>query len=269
LLGDGVEMTFSFIPPGSFFLGSPEKEEERHDNERQHRVTLTRGFFLGVTPVTRGQFAQFVRAVGYQTEAERAGGAWGWTGSRFEQDPKYNWKSPGFPQEDDHPVVCVSWNAAVAFCEWLSRQDGGRVRFELPTEAEWEYACRAGTQTPFWWGSSISTDQANYDGNHTYGRGGKKGVYRKTTTPVDSFPANAWKLRDMHGNVWEWCQDWFGDYPEEDFADPKGPDRGSARVLRGGSWYFVPRHCRAADRNGGDPGYRCALIGCRLVTRLD
>ena len=119
--------------------------------------------------------------------------------------------------------------------------------YRLPTEAEWEYACRAGTTTPFHFGETISTDQANYNGNFTYGNG-KKGVYRKKTTPVGSFPANAWGLYDMHGNVWQWCQDWYGDYPQKDVVDPQGPEKGEYRVLRGGSWSNDPRYCRSAYR---------------------
>ena len=135
----------------------------------------------------------------------------------------------------------MSWNDAIALCEWLTHQ-GGEGRCSLPTEAEWEYACRAGTTTPFHFGGTISTDQANYDGNYTYGNG-KKGVYREKTTPVGSFPANPWGLFDMHGNVWEWCQDWYGPYPKTDITDPQSLTNGEARVLRGGSWNGNPGDC--------------------------
>ena len=145
-------------------------------------------------------------------------------------------------------------------------EDGKRYR--LPTEAEWEYACRAGTTTPFHFGDTISTDQANYDGNHTYGKG-KKGVYRQKTTPVGSFPPNAWGLYDMHGNVWEWCQDWFGPYPKGDNIDQKGSEKGEYRVLRGGSWIFFPLRCRSARRYWSAPGRRGHDCGCRLVLCLD
>src|SRR5262249_35855384 len=155
-------------------------------------------------------------------------------------------------------------NDAVAFCEWLSKQ-GVRVRkFRLPTEAEWEYACRAWTTTPFHFGETISTDQANYDGNYTYGKG-KKGVFRQKTTPVGSFQANAWGLFDMHGNVFEWCQDWYGPYAKNDIKDAQGINNGAARVLRGGSWYNYPRYCRSACRNRDVPGCRCDDYGCRVL----
>ena len=138
-----------------------------------------------------------------------------------------------FKGEKNLPVEQVEWDGCQEFAKKLRDKD--KKPYRLPTEAEWEYACRAGTTTPFYFGDTISTDQANYDGNHVYGNG-KKGVYREKTTPVGSFPANAWGLHDMHGNVWQWCQDWYGDYPQNDVVDPQGPEKGKLRVLRGGSW---------------------------------
>jgi formylglycine-generating enzyme required for sulfatase activity len=268
-LGGNVTMKFAWCPPGTFLMGSPISEAKRSDDETQHRVTLTRGFHLSVFPVTRGQFARFVKDSGYQTEAERDGGAYFWTGTEWQLDPRKNWQTPGFEQTEGHPVVCVSWNDAVAFCDWLTAQDNERRRYRLPTEAEWEYACRAGTTTPFYFGATISTDQANYDGNYPYSRG-KKGVYRQQTTPVGSFPANAWGLFDMHGNVWEWCQDWYGPYQNEDMTDPQGGNNGhDARVLRGGSWSRFAGVCRAAYRVWNAPGYRFNNFGFRVAFRLD
>ncbi|HYT88673.1 MAG TPA: SUMF1/EgtB/PvdO family nonheme iron enzyme [Gemmataceae bacterium] len=271
-LGGGVEMRFAWCPPGTFLMGSPPGEEGREphpgDDESQHRVTLSRGFHLGIYPVTRGQFARFVEASGYRTQAEREGGAHYWTGTEWKLDPAKNWRSPGFQQTDDHPVVCISWNDSVAFCEWLTTQmrNGGRCR--LPLEAEWEYACRAGTTTPFSFGETINTDQANYDGNYTYGTG-KKGGFRQQTTPAGRFPPNAWGLYDLHGNVWEWCQDWYGPYLKGDIKDPQGAISGDARVLRGGSWYFNPLGCRAAHRVRVAPATRNDTGGCRVVLCLD
>ena len=140
--------------------------------------------------------------------------------------------------------------------------------YRLPSEAEWECACRAGTTTPFCFGVTISTDQANYDGNYGYGNG-KKGVYRQKTTPVGSFPANAWGLYDTHGNLWEWCQDWLGDYPQNDVVDPQGSDAGQYRVLRGGSWRNDPGYCRSAFRHGNGPGDRYLHCGLRVCFCLD
>src|SRR5262249_37460653 len=187
------------------------------------------------------------------------------------------------------PVECVSWDDCQEFVKKLCQKTG--KRFRLPTEAEWEYACRAGTTTPFYFGETISTDQANYDGNYTYEalpkppaayvtrvimwllgpslyRKGKKGVYREKTTPVGSFPANAWGLFDMHGNVWEWCEDWYGPYAKEDIKDPQGVNNGVARVLRGGSWDNGPRNCRSARRLGFLPHWQYPW-GCRVLLCLD
>ena len=147
-------------------------------------------------------------------------------------------------------------------CQKLGAAEG--KQFRLPTEAEWEYACRAGTTTPFHFGDTISTDQANYDGNYTYGSG-KKGINRDQTTPVANFPANAWGLHDMHGNVWDWCNDWYGPYPGGSCADPQGVEDGDARVLRGGSWSGDPGGCRAANRLKIAPSRRIDDLGCRLV----
>jgi formylglycine-generating enzyme required for sulfatase activity len=233
-------MTFAWVPPGTFLMGSPPGEEGREPyqgaDETQHRVTLTRGFFLGVHPVTQAQWKEVMG------------------------------NNPSHFKEKTLPVEQVSWDDCREFCRQLSERDGKRYR--LPTEAEWEYACRAGTTTPFHFGETISTDQANYHGNYTYGSG-KKGQYRQKTTPVGTFPANGWGLFDMHGNVWEWWEDWYGSYHESCITDPKSPDNGTARVLRGGSWGSLPGWCRSAFRNHDEPGFRISYAGCRVVLCLD
>jgi uncharacterized protein (TIGR02996 family) len=235
VLLSGVEMAFRFIPPGSFLMGSPPDEEDRHEDESQHRVTLTQGFFLGIHPVTQAQWQAVL----------------GNNPSRF--------------QADILPVEQVSWEECQAFCQKLSERDG--QLYSLPSEAEWEYACRAGTTTPFHFGPTISTDQANYDGNYIYDQG-EKGTYREKTTPVGSFPANAWGLFDLHGNVWEWCQDTYGNYGGNDTKDPFNTKEG-AGVLRGGSWISYPGRCRAAFRCRGGPASRTHFWGCRVVLYLD
>ncbi len=234
---NSIGMELVYIEPGTFMMGSPEDEEARCDNEGpQHRVTLTSGFYMGVTEVTRAQWKAVTR---------RNPGRFRFRGN-------------------DLPVVRVSWKKAVAFCEKLSRLEGRTYR--LPTEAEWEYACRAGTTTAFNTGATISTDQANYDGDFTYGSG-RKGVYRAKTTTVGSFPANAWGLHDMHGNVYELCQDvWHDSYsgaPTDGSAWTRGGDQ-SRRVLRGGSWNDGPRFCRSANRNWDKPDYTVILNGFRV-----
>jgi formylglycine-generating enzyme required for sulfatase activity len=164
-------------------------------------------------------------------------------------------------------VINVAWEDAAAYCAWLGQRTGQAYR--LPSEAEWEYACRAGTTTPFWTGATISTEQANYDGNFAYGPGGT-GVYREQTTPVDSFAANAWRLHDMHGNVWEWCQDcWHESYagaPWDGSAWLQGDC--SLRVVRGGSWVDRPRVLRSANRGRLEPHDRHYFLGFRAARTL-
>ena len=233
-LGGGVTMELVLIESGEFLMGSPSSEAKRGGDEGpQHRVRISESFYLGKYEVTQSQW----RAV-------------------MGSDPSYF-------EGDNLPVEVVSWNDCQEFCRKLSERTGRTIR--LPTEAEWEYSCRAGTTTPFHFGSTISTDQVNYDGNYPYGAG-RKGVYREKTTPVGSFPANAWGLYDMHGNVWEWCGDWYGEdyYASSPGTDPAGPGSGEDRVLRGGSWYDGARGCRCALRSGLWPD-GLDFIGFRVV----
>jgi formylglycine-generating enzyme required for sulfatase activity len=229
-------MEFALIPPGTFLMGSPASEPERSYDETQHRVTLKKGFYLGVHPVTQAQWK----------------GIMGNTPTRFEGDTL--------------PVEMVSWDACQAFVKELSQKTG--KRFRLPTEAEWEYACRAGTTTPFHFGETISTEQANYDGNYTY-RKGREWKSLGETTPVGSFPPNAWGLHDMHGNIWEWCEDWHGAYSSRDSKDPINSNPGDTRVLRGGSCCDGPGRCRSASRCRLVPGTRLGNCGCRVLLCLD
>jgi formylglycine-generating enzyme required for sulfatase activity/serine/threonine protein kinase len=261
-----VGMEFVWIEPGSFMMGSPADEPERSNDETPHRVTLTEGFHMSAYLVTQEQWE---RVLGKDVNRSR------FLGKDEEQKRRL-------------PVDNVSWFDCVAFCNKLNEQEGRKPRFHLtsrgdgevrraatgyrlPTEAEWEFACRAGTATAFWWGSTITTDQANYDGNYTYGQDGKKGEYRQRTTPVGLFPANPRGLHDMGGNLHQWCEDWYAPYPAGDATDPlniaKGPD--SPRVLRGCSWYDRPWHCRAARRLEFAPSSRNAYCGCRVVLPQD
>ena len=191
-----------------------------------------------------------------------------WRSGKLVEDSSRNWRSPGFAQTDRDPVVWVSWEDAKAYCAWLAERTGEPYR--LPSEAEWEYACRAGTTTPFWTGPTISTAQANYDGNHVYGSGAK-GVYRQRTVAVDepSFPPNPFGLHHMHGNVWEWVEDcWHDSYvgaPSDGSAWISGCLDPTRRVLRGGSWYGNPRILRSAIRYGGAPEDRSSLTGFRVA----
>jgi len=277
--GDTVEnsigMKLAWIPPGEFMMGSRDspaevakkgdaKEDWYIDEHPQHAVRISQGFYICRTQVTRGQFGAFVSSSGYRTEAEKEGWAYAWKSDDWARVDGASWRNPGFSQQDNHPAVCVSWNDATEFCNWLSSKE--QKDYRLPTEAEWEYACRAGSTTPFYTGETISTEQANYDGNYIYGKG-CKGTYRKKTTSVASFDPNAFGLYDMHGNVWEWCQDWYDEdyYLNSPDVDPRGPATGKSRVLRGGSWCREPWNCRSANRNGGSPDFRLNNNGFRVV----
>jgi formylglycine-generating enzyme required for sulfatase activity len=229
---NSIGMKFVWIPPGNFMMGSPKGEKGMLLPETQHKVTLTKGFYMGVYAVTQEEWKEIMG-----------------------KTPSY------FKGEKNLPVEQVFWDDCQEFIKKLREKD--KKPYRLPTEAEWEYACRAGTTTPFHFGETISTEQANYNGDFSYGNG-KKGVDRGKTTPVGSFPANAFGLYDMHGNVFQWCQDWLGDYPQKDVVDPQGPDAGKDRVLRGGSWFYPPEFCRSAFRIGDSPGTAKSKIGFRV-----
>jgi formylglycine-generating enzyme required for sulfatase activity/serine/threonine protein kinase len=270
-LDGDLAMRFAWCPPGTFRMGSPKTEAKRDEDETPHRVTLTKGFYLGVHEVTQAQ----------------------WKAVLGTNPSVFKGKDAG--EEKKLPVENVSWFDCVEFCIKLSERKhrkpcyrlanvqrdkegsieaadveflAGGTGYRLPTEAEWEYACRAGTVTPFHFGDTLSTDQANYDGRFPYGKG-KEGEFRKTTTPVGIFPANGWGLFDMHGNVWEWCQDGYGKYASGDRKDPQGDKAGFARVLRGGSWNVNPGFCRSAGRHRFLPARRSNFVGCRVVLCLD
>jgi uncharacterized protein (TIGR02996 family) len=243
------------IPAGGFTMGSPDDEPFRDPDERAHPVELTRHFYLGAGPVTVGEFRKFHLDTHYQTAALRSIGlGWNAAAGRWEHRSSYFWANPGWEQGDDEPAVCLAWDDAVAYCRWLSDADGREYR--LPTEAEWEYACRAGTTTPFNFGADLLPAQANYDHRYRYAMGVTGGDGPGRTTPVGKYPANAFGLYDMHGNAWEWCSDWY-DMTHFDTTrrrrDPPGARAGRDRVLRGGAWCVGARDCRSALRRCGDP----------------
>jgi formylglycine-generating enzyme required for sulfatase activity len=233
--GSGVKMKLVLIPAGEFMMGSPENETGCSvDEGPRHRVKITKPFYMGEYLVTQAQY-----------------------GTVMEVNPSYF-------EGESNPVEMVSWNDATEFCRRLSQKSGMTIR--LPTEAEWEYACRAGTTTPFNTGETISTNQANYNGNYTYGNG-HQGEWRRKPVAVGSFAANGFGLYDTHGNVWEWCQDWYGSYPAGEVVDPQGPATGQWRVLRGGSWNGMAADCRSAYRRRNDLALRYVYdgVGFRVV----
>lgn len=246
LLSDEVALTMLWIPPGRFWMGSPDQEPERESDEGPQHLVQLQGFFMGQMPITQAQW----RAV-------------------MGSNPSILNPSPS---SDSEPVTNVSWNDAMEFCRRMHQRTDRS--YTLPSEAQWEYACRAGTSTPFHCGKTITPELANYDGTYTYGDG-PKGEFRQRTTPGGKFPANAWGLQDMHGNIWEWCLDnWHRNYQgllvdgsawldssESEIDDLNQKDR----VLRGGSWSHPPRSSRSAFRFHSLPDLAFDDVGFRVA----
>ncbi|MBL8814110.1 MAG: SUMF1/EgtB/PvdO family nonheme iron enzyme [Planctomycetaceae bacterium] len=283
------------IPPGEFLMGSSQSPEELarlfakfdakvewFQDETQHRVKITKPFLLGKSAVTVGAFRDFVTASGYLTEAEKDGkGGEGYNAAKnaFERDAKYGWNNTGWQQSPQHPVVNVTWNDAVAFVEHQTKHSRSQIsqfaRYALSTEAQWEYSCRAGTGALFYNGND--PEGLAKIGNVADGTKRKKWSHWKTidaegghlfTAPVGQFRPNAFGLYDMLGNVFEWCQDWYGRYETGPATDPTGPSSGSSRVLRGGSWSCLANDCRSARRDRLEPSYRDSNVGFRVLCEL-
>jgi uncharacterized protein (TIGR02996 family) len=240
-VANALGMEFALIAPGQFWMGSPEKEKHRYADEGPCRVvTLTTPYYLGRHLVTQGQYQRVM-----------------------DENPSH------FTGDERLPVDRVSWDNATEFCRRLSsqaREKRAKRRYRLPTEAEWENACRAGTTTPFFYGRDLTSAVANFDGTRPYGTR-RKGVYLEKTTPVGIYPPNAWGLYDVHGNLWEWCQDYFDRefYQNGPAVDPMGPEEGEDRVLRGGSFYYIGASCRSAIRLDRTPESRSNLDGFRVL----
>ncbi len=260
-----------FVKGGKFLMGSPDSEADRSTDETQHSVTVS-SFYMGKYEITVAEFKVFAAAAGYQTDAEKGDGSYIWNGTEWKKTAGINWRHDVAgnvrPEKDyNHPVIHISWNDATAYCEWLSKKSDKKYR--LPTEAEWEYAARGGGKTVLFGNGKNIADpkEINFDGSVTYKKSySVAGEYRQKTVPVGSLHSpNALGLHDMSGNVWEWCSDWYADYPTDAQTDPKGPGTGSDRVIRGGSWGDGPQYCRAAYRYFYAPGNRSYNVGFRLA----
>jgi formylglycine-generating enzyme required for sulfatase activity len=265
VVSSATQMELILVCGGSFSMGSPAGEPERDDNERQHRVALTRPYYLGACEVTQ---AEYEKVTGYNPSTKRG-------------NPRL-------------PVETVTWFDAVDFCNRLSDLEGRRRAYRmtvkaregphitdaavqlhprssgyrLPTEAEWEFACRAGTTTPFSFGETVSAKDANFDGQTPY-HGAAKGPFTRQTLPVDALPANPWGFRQMSGNVFEWVGDYYGEYPSQGQTDPMGPGEGVERVRRGGSYYSPGGHMRSAVRHAVPPGAILFHMGFRVARDLE
>lgn len=300
LVENSLGMKLVLVPAGEFTMGSdeapamlardfPRSEPERFrqfaDEAPAHRVRITRAFYLGQHEVTVGQFRRFLAASGHVPESIADGtGGYGYAAAHTPgkdafagRDPRYSWRDPGFPQGDDHPVVNISWNDALALAEWLGRTEG--VRYRLPTEAEWEYACRAGTQTRYFFGddpAGLAATANTFDAAAAShwpqwaDRALAASDGQAFTAPAGSYAPNAFGLHDMLGNVWEWVADWHDDdyYAVSPRDDPPGPASGTVRGRRGGSWHTWPLYARCTFRNWNTPQTRYTLVGIRLLREI-
>ncbi len=232
---NSVGMEFVYIPAGAFMMGSPPDEYGRGDNETQHWVTLTKGFYMQTTEVTQGQWKAVMGS-----------------------NPSY-YKDCG----NHCPVESVSWEDVQKFVYRLNQMEE-TDKYRLPFEGEWEYACRAGTTTPYWFGEEPARDSFDYHGRYSTSEAAR-GRYKKGMLPAVAFGPNAWGLSNMHTDVWEWCQDWYDKYPAGPVTDPTGRSSGVVRVARGGRWFFHNPLCRSANRGMLPPDYRDRNLGFRLA----
>jgi len=240
---NSIGMEFVLIPAGTFIMGSPADEAHRHKGEVQHQVKISRPFYMQATEVTLKQWRALMKR-------------------------KFFGRRKG---KGNMPVVRVSWHDCMKFIKKLNNLNEGTYR--LSTEAEWEYACRAGTTTAYKWGDSIDCSKAMYN-NSVLESGDcldyakSKGLAVNRPAPVKSYQPNAWGLYDMHGNVWEWCRDWYGNYAKVPAVNPSGPDSGTEKVRRGGSWFKHGHSCRSANRAHGHPPTRYKTTGFRIVREV-
>ena len=233
-----TKMEFVLIKAGNFIMGTPPSEAGQHKMDHYHKVELTKPFYMGEYEVTQEQWQHIMHS----------------TPSHFSA------------LGDSFPVENINWYETQEFIKKLNVLNSNG-HFSLPTEAQWEYACRAGSNTPFNTGENLTTDEANFDGNYPY-KEFPKGIFRNKTTKVGSFKPNAWGLYDMHGNVWEWCEDWFCEYPEAFVKDPVGDCESDLKVIRGGSWYFNAESARSGRRYTHHPEDRGFSLGFRLIKAI-
>jgi len=257
---NSIGMTFVLIPPGSFQMGSPLTEKQRKQSENLHSVKLSKGFYMQTTEITNEQFVLFLN----QTHIDKK-----WFSINDGYIKHYTNKYTVYPKYKRYPAISLSWFAVDAMARWLTKKE--KVKYRIPTEAEWEYAARAGTTSPFYYGDCLTTDHANYNGNKPY-VGCQIELFRNRPIPVGKLNRpNKWNLHDMHGNVNEWCFDWFiRKYSmKKPCIDPTGPKTGFQKVVRGGCYKYGANECRSAVRNRFKPHFKGKNIGGRLVREIE
>lgn len=275
-LVESLDITLKWIAPGEFVMGSPESEAKRRDDESLHNVRIPEGFWMSQFELRHRDFQAFTEDSGYLSESERGVDGYGTYVFNAEESKilpaaGVHWRNL-HANGPDHPVLAVSWNDVVAFCEWLTAKEraNGSLQenqhFTLPTETQWEYACRnAGSvTTPFHFGESLSSHQANMNGYFPYGDA-PRGTFLHTSEPVGQYPPNALGLYDMHGNVFEWCLNQYEHYDGSQSDHPTEVEMGDRRCYRGGSWFDLGEYCRAAFRGKTPPSDRSDHLGARIV----
>lgn len=269
---NSLGMVFRYIQPGSFQMGSSQSSSFVKKDEAPHTVTLTRPFYIQANEVTVGQFRQFINASGYRSQVQGSGGCWVSTdGRRWRKQVQTDWRAiaDNWPKSgslaENLPVSCVTWKDAKAFSAWLSKADGRT--YQLPTEAQWEYACRSGNTKSYAFGDCLTVEQANFGD-----MGQMMAICPAGTQPTrghivatGTLAKNAWGLHDMHGNVAEWCRDFYALYPKRDIKDPRGPTSGVEKVIRGGHYLSRMMDCRSATRSSFPPEYASSAVGFRLI----
>jgi formylglycine-generating enzyme required for sulfatase activity len=274
-LENSLGMRFQYIPAGSFKMGPHSLINAADPEADPHRVILSQPFYIQIGEVTQDQFRHFIETSGYRSKVAASGGCWtSVQGHRWHKQADAAWDTigtnSGIPENSGLlPVSCISWHDADAFARWLSKKEGRRYR--LPTEAQWEYACRSGSTTPFAFGACLSPAQANFGGmgplaSHCPPLSDPP---RQHLVPTYSLAKNAWGLYHMHGNVAEWCRDFYGPYPQQAMRDPLGPAKGAEKVIRGGHYLSLMSNCQSAKRSSFPPEYASSAVGFRLTAAVD
>jgi formylglycine-generating enzyme required for sulfatase activity len=257
---NSLSQEFKRISKGEFMMGTPADELRRGDDEILHKEEIKKDFYIMTREVNVSQWREFIKDTGYKAQSVSDGGAYAWIGYKWDKSWKYSWESPGFDQTEEHPVTCITYNDALEFVKWLSKKEG--LNYALPTEVQWEYSCRAGNDTPFTYGECVLDTQANFAANSKR-LDCPEGRYREKTIETGSLEPNKWGIYDIHGNVFEWCSDWYKPYDAEENSSFSKEER----VVRGGGWDTGINNIRSGNRFSENPDAAKNNIGFRLVLK--